>query len=129
MGAGAIWYLLRRDAEEIPKNWHFYAKLVSVESYPLQAGGRCLHASGTIQPFGVEGFPLTNLQTVIAALVLTTALQASLQIESYPHIWLRDFRFWTSILTLGSLIVIFGAQYFEHWRSMMDAIHYPTNNL
>ncbi len=30
MGAGAVWYLLRRkDAQEVPKNWHFYAKLVS----------------------------------------------------------------------------------------------------
>lgn len=27
-GAGALWYLLRRrDVQEIPKNWHFYAKL------------------------------------------------------------------------------------------------------
>lgn len=28
-GAGAIWYLLkRRTAQPVPKNWHFYAKLV-----------------------------------------------------------------------------------------------------
>ena len=27
-GAGALWYLLnRRVAQEVPKNWHFYAKL------------------------------------------------------------------------------------------------------
>lgn len=27
-GTGAIWYLLRkRDAQDVPKNWHFYAKL------------------------------------------------------------------------------------------------------
>lgn len=27
-GAGAVWYLLRkRVAQDVPKNWHFYAKL------------------------------------------------------------------------------------------------------
>lgn len=27
-GAGALWYLLkRRIAQDVPKNWHFYAKL------------------------------------------------------------------------------------------------------
>jgi ATP-binding cassette subfamily C (CFTR/MRP) protein 1 len=30
MGAGAIWFLLKkRIAQPVPKNWHFYAKLVS----------------------------------------------------------------------------------------------------
>jgi hypothetical protein len=27
-GAGAIWYLFKkRIAQDVPKNWHFYAKL------------------------------------------------------------------------------------------------------
>ena len=27
-GAGALWYLFtKRSAQEVPKNWHFYAKL------------------------------------------------------------------------------------------------------
>lgn len=26
-GAGALWYVLRRTAQDVPKNWHFYAKL------------------------------------------------------------------------------------------------------
>ncbi|KAK2768155.1 hypothetical protein FQN54_000007 [Arachnomyces sp. PD_36] len=54
---------------------------------------------------------------ILSALIITTALQASLQIESYPNIWYGDFRFWTSILTLVSLGVIFAVQYYEHWRS------------
>ena len=40
---------------------------------------------------------------VIAALLATTALQACLQIEALPGIWFGDFRFWTSIITLGSV--------------------------
>jgi ATP-binding cassette, subfamily C (CFTR/MRP), member 1 len=28
LGAGAVWYLLKkRIPQEVPKNWHFYAKL------------------------------------------------------------------------------------------------------
>lgn len=83
MGAGAIWYLLRRRSPSpVAKNWHFYAKLL-----------------------------------VIGALFLTTALQACLQIEAFSAFWFRDFRFWTSILTLCSLAVIGYVQYIEHWRS------------
>ena len=83
MGAGALWYLLkRRTPSVVSKNWHFYTKLA-----------------------------------VIAALVLTTALQACLQIEAMPGKWFRDFRFWTSILTIASLAVIGTVQYYEHWRS------------
>lgn len=30
MGAGALWLLLkRREPQHVPKNWHFYTKLVS----------------------------------------------------------------------------------------------------
>ena len=28
LGAGAIWYLLRREKESVKKDWHFWAKLV-----------------------------------------------------------------------------------------------------
>ena len=55
--------------------------------------------------------------SVIAALLITTALQACLQIEALPELWFGDFRFWTSIITLGSLIIIGWVQYLEHWRS------------
>ena len=55
--------------------------------------------------------------SVIVALMITTALQACLQIKALPGIWFGDFRFWTSVITLGSLTVIGGVQYIEHWRS------------
>lgn len=55
--------------------------------------------------------------SVIVALMVTTALQACLQIKALPGIWFGDFRFWTSVITLGSLTVIGGVQYLEHWRS------------
>ncbi|KAI9661443.1 MAG: hypothetical protein M1829_006274 [Trizodia sp. TS-e1964] len=86
-GTGAIWWLLKRHSPQaIPKNWHFYAKLV-----------------------------------VIGAIIVTTALQASLQIEYWPSVWAGDFRFWTSVLTILSLIVIFSVQYLEHSR-----LRYPN---
>lgn len=55
--------------------------------------------------------------SVIAALILTTVLQACLQIHAFPGFWYRDFRFWTSIITLCSLVIIGAVQYIEHWRS------------
>lgn len=54
---------------------------------------------------------------VIAALVATTAAQAALQIERFPQVWFKDIRFWTTILNIVSLGVIFSVQYVEHWRS------------
>ncbi|EAW12826.1 ATP-binding cassette glutathione S-conjugate transporter YCF1 [Aspergillus clavatus NRRL 1] len=55
--------------------------------------------------------------TVLCALIFTTALQAAIQAESAPRLFLADFRFWSSILVLASLGVIFTVQYYEHWRS------------
>ncbi|KAH7122420.1 multidrug resistance-associated protein 1 [Dendryphion nanum] len=54
---------------------------------------------------------------VISGLIVTSAFQAALQIQYYPGIWAGDFRFWTTIITLLSLFVIFLVQYAEHWRS------------
>ncbi|KAI9805220.1 MAG: hypothetical protein M1825_001056 [Sarcosagium campestre] len=54
---------------------------------------------------------------VIGALIVTTALQASLQIEYFPGVWAGDFRFWTSIVALCSLFVVFAVQHLEHRRS------------
>ncbi|EEH36890.1 metal resistance protein YCF1 [Paracoccidioides lutzii Pb01] len=55
--------------------------------------------------------------SVIWALILVTALQGTLQVETLPKIWFGDFRFWTTILILSSLGVIYTVQYYEHWRS------------
>ena len=54
---------------------------------------------------------------VIALLAATTAVQACLQIAALSGIWFGDFRFWTSILSLLSLVVIGWVQYLEHSRS------------
>lgn len=54
--------------------------------------------------------------SVIAALLVTTTVQAALQIERFPD-WYGDFRFWTTILNLASLGCVFWIQYLEHARS------------
>ena len=83
LGAAAVWWLLRKKtAAPVPKDWHFYTKLV-----------------------------------IIATLLLTTTVQAILQIVALPGIWFGDFRFWTTIITIISLVVIGSVQYVEHWRS------------
>ncbi|KAF2868308.1 multidrug resistance-associated protein 1 [Massariosphaeria phaeospora] len=55
--------------------------------------------------------------STIGALIVASALQAALQIEHFKGIWARDIRFWTTIATIISLVVIFYVQYTEHWRS------------
>ena len=55
--------------------------------------------------------------SIIVTLMVTTGLQACLEIEALPEIWFSDFRFWTSIITLCSLAVVGSVQYIEHWRS------------
>ncbi|KAL4890362.1 P-loop containing nucleoside triphosphate hydrolase protein [Aspergillus ambiguus] len=54
---------------------------------------------------------------VLAALMFTTALQAAIQVETYPKIWFADFRFWSTVIVFASLGIIFSVQYYEHWRS------------
>ncbi|KAH8702386.1 putative ABC metal ion transporter [Talaromyces proteolyticus] len=54
---------------------------------------------------------------VLGVLIVTTALQAYLELESNVRLWVSDFQFWTSLLTLASLAVVFAVQYHEHWRS------------
>jgi ATP-binding cassette subfamily C (CFTR/MRP) protein 1 len=55
-------------------------------------------------------------QAVIGVLISTTVLQTALQMINYPAVWLGDFRFRTSILTIASLGVIFSIQYLKHTR-------------
>jgi hypothetical protein len=43
-------------------------------------------------------------------------LQLVFQILNYPEVWAGDFRFWTSVLTVLSLGVIFAIQWLEHTR-------------
>ncbi|KAK6367899.1 ATP-binding cassette glutathione S-conjugate transporter ycf1 [Exophiala oligosperma] len=55
--------------------------------------------------------------TVLTAIILSTALQTALQIQELPGIWYQDIRFYTSVATIKSLIVVLYIQYHEHWRS------------
>ncbi|KAI9807281.1 MAG: hypothetical protein M1833_000024 [Piccolia ochrophora] len=55
--------------------------------------------------------------SVIVLLIVSTALQAAFQIYYYPTVWLRDFRFWTSFLTVISLAVVLSVQHLEHART------------
>ncbi|CAL5871981.1 uncharacterized protein PFLUO_LOCUS6238 [Penicillium psychrofluorescens] len=55
--------------------------------------------------------------TVLGTLIFATALQAAIQVERQPTTFWADFRFWSSIVTIASLGVIYAVQYFEHWRS------------
>ncbi|KAL1953834.1 hypothetical protein VTO42DRAFT_2129 [Malbranchea cinnamomea] len=70
----------------------------------------------TPQPVGKNWHFYAKL-AIICALIVVTALQASLQIETLRSAFYADFRFWTTILVLMSLVVVFAVQYHEHWRS------------
>jgi len=55
--------------------------------------------------------------SVLGAIAATTAAQAGLQVVQLSGIWFGDIRFWTTILSLVSLGVVFYVQWLEHWRS------------
>ncbi|EKD20282.1 uncharacterized protein L3040_007291 [Drepanopeziza brunnea f. sp. 'multigermtubi'] len=85
-GAGAVWWLLRRKG-----------KLGGMEGR-----GR--------------GWAEGGKMATIVAIALSVALQLVFQILNYPNVWAGDFRFWTSVLTVLSLGVIFTIQWLEHDR-------------
>lgn len=55
-------------------------------------------------------------QAIIVAIAAAVVLQLVFQILNYPEVWAGDFRFWTSVLTVLSLGVIFAIQWLEHTR-------------
>ncbi|KAF8857585.1 hypothetical protein BDZ45DRAFT_803222 [Acephala macrosclerotiorum] len=55
-------------------------------------------------------------QALIIAIGLSCVVQLVFQILNYPDVWAGDFRFWTSILTILSLGIIFTIQWLEHNR-------------
>ncbi|KND92339.1 Metal resistance protein YCF1 [Tolypocladium ophioglossoides CBS 100239] len=55
-------------------------------------------------------------QTLLAALIADVAVQLAIQIINFPRIWYGDFRVWTTILTILSMLVIFWIQWIEHSR-------------
>ncbi|KAF1981153.1 ABC transporter family protein [Aulographum hederae CBS 113979] len=54
--------------------------------------------------------------TVLGAVIATQIVQAVLQVVNFPDVWAGDFRFWTTILTIISLVIISVIQHQEHWR-------------
>ncbi|KAM3082918.1 ATP-binding cassette glutathione S-conjugate transporter ycf1 [Clarireedia jacksonii] len=55
-------------------------------------------------------------QVLIIAIAVSVAFQLAIQIVSYPRVWAGDFRFWTGILQILSLGVVFSIQWLEHTR-------------
>ncbi|KAL3423537.1 ABC metal ion transporter [Phlyctema vagabunda] len=55
-------------------------------------------------------------QVLVVAIATSVVLQLVFQILNYPDVWAGDFRFWTSVLTIVSLAVIFSIQWLEHSR-------------
>ena len=40
-----------------------------------------------------------------------------MQIQNFKSIFIGDFRFWATVLNIGSLGIVFYVQYIEHWRA------------
>jgi ATP-binding cassette subfamily C (CFTR/MRP) protein 1 len=55
-------------------------------------------------------------QALIIAIAASVVAQLIFQIINYSNVWAGDFRFWTSVLTIISLGVIFWIQWLEHAR-------------
>jgi ATP-binding cassette, subfamily C (CFTR/MRP), member 1 len=55
-------------------------------------------------------------QALIIAIAADVGVQLAFQILNYPDVWAGDFRFWTSVLTILSLGIIFWIQWLEHAR-------------
>ncbi|KAG4028259.1 hypothetical protein MFRU_023g00940 [Monilinia fructicola] len=55
-------------------------------------------------------------QAIIIGIATSVAVQLGIQILNYPDVWAGDFRFWTSLLQIASLGVVFSIQWLEHTR-------------
>ncbi|RAL63370.1 hypothetical protein DID88_003793 [Monilinia fructigena] len=55
-------------------------------------------------------------QAIIMGIATSVAVQLGIQILNYPDVWAGDFRFWTSLLQIASLGVVFSIQWLEHTR-------------
>ncbi|KAK2630067.1 hypothetical protein QTJ16_000887 [Diplocarpon rosae] len=85
-GAGAVWWLVRRK--------------------------RRIGGEGGVK----RDWHFWGKLVIISAIGISLATQIVFQILSYSSTWAGDFRFWTSILAIFSLGVIFAIQYLEHDR-------------
>nr|XP_036584697.1 ABC metal ion transporter [Colletotrichum truncatum]KAF6794347.1 ABC metal ion transporter [Colletotrichum truncatum] len=55
-------------------------------------------------------------QTLLGLIIADVVVQLVIQIINYPGIWFGDFRFWTTVVTILSLGIIFAIQWLEHAR-------------
>ncbi|APA10145.1 hypothetical protein sscle_06g049150 [Sclerotinia sclerotiorum 1980 UF-70] len=55
-------------------------------------------------------------QAILIGITISVAAQLVIQILNYPDVWAGDFRFWTSLLQIASLGVVFSIQWLEHTR-------------
>ena len=60
---------------------------------------------------------LISHRSILGLLILTTIVQTVFQVIDLQGSWIKDFRFYTSMVTLASLVVIYSVQYVEHYRS------------
>lgn len=75
-----------------------------------------LYRKASAQPVPKNWHFYTKL-SLIALLLVAVSAQAGLQIQEFgSNIWYRDFRFWTTILNLLSLVAIGCVQHAEHTR-------------
>lgn len=57
-----------------------------------------------------------DLQTLLAAVIADVLAQLVIQIINFGSIAIGDFRVWTTVLTIASLLIIFSIQWLEHFR-------------
>jgi ATP-binding cassette, subfamily C (CFTR/MRP), member 1 len=103
-GLLAAWWVGRkRKTAEVQKDWRFWAKQVWFT--PRWRGSR-------------KTFALTYgpVQSILGFVFADFGVQLALQIISFGANWIGDFRSLTTLLTLGSLAVVFWVQWLEHAR-------------
>ncbi|KAL9091860.1 MAG: hypothetical protein Q9165_004611 [Trypethelium subeluteriae] len=76
-----------------------------------------LFEASDIVPTSLRISSYLDTSAVIALLLASQVAQAILQIHSFGKITPGDFRFWTTILTILSLCVIYSVQHVEHRRA------------
>jgi ATP-binding cassette subfamily C (CFTR/MRP) protein 1 len=90
----------------------------------IVAVGGVLLGAGTIwwlrkkqeQYKSTQNIHLWIKQSLLAALVVNVLVQLAFQIRSYGSIAIGDFRTWTTIVTILSMLVVFSIQRLEHTR-------------
>lgn len=72
-----------------------------------------LRCSPSIQP---PNHVASTLQALLLLLIADTVAQLAIQVVRFQGVWYGDFRFWTSVLLILSMLVVFDVQWLEHSR-------------